>query len=82
MIADKRYGPAFTPHLVKSCPNAAEAEQELVRFLGDPDDWYLKNKIPGESVEKARVKATRIRKSFLRQETVEVFASPNYRLKQ
>ncbi|MCG8636417.1 MAG: LOG family protein [Desulfobacterales bacterium] len=82
MIADKKYGPAFTPRLVKSCPDAAGAEQEVVRFLGNPDDWYLKNKIPGESVEKARVKATRIRQSFLCQETVEVFASPNYRLKQ
>lgn len=81
-IADRKYGPAFAPCLVKSCKTAAQAEQEVVRFLGNPDDWYLKNKIPGENVEKARVKATRIRKAFLHQDEVEVFSQPNYRLKQ
>ncbi|MCP3941995.1 MAG: DNA transporter [Desulfobacteraceae bacterium] len=81
-IARRKYGPAFTPRLIKSCRNAQEAELELIRFLGNPDDWYLKNKIPGENVEKARIKAARIRKHTLCQETVEVFQKPNYRLKQ
>ncbi|MCG8618218.1 MAG: LOG family protein, partial [Desulfobacterales bacterium] len=80
VIAKKKYGPAFTPHLVKSCKTAAEAEEELIRFLTHPDKWYKKNKIPADSVEKARVKASRIRKSFLCQEHVEVFESPNLRL--
>ncbi|RLB92150.1 MAG: DNA transporter [Deltaproteobacteria bacterium] len=80
-IARLKYGPAFAPCLIKSCGNAREAELELIRFLGNPDDWYLKNKIPGENVEKARIKATRIRKQTLCQETVEVFRNQNYRLK-
>ncbi|MDD9303840.1 MAG: LOG family protein [Desulfobacter sp.] len=81
-IADKHYGPAFTPHLVKSCKNASEAEREIIGFIADPDLWYEKNKIPEQSVKKARVKAARIRKTFLHQETVEVFASPCLRLKK
>jgi hypothetical protein len=81
-IARLKYGPAFVPGLIKSCGNAQEAEMELIRFLGNPDDWYLKNKIPGENVEKARIKAGRIRQQTLCQESVEVFQNPNYRLKQ
>ncbi|MEH0020430.1 MAG: LOG family protein [Desulfobacter sp.] len=80
MIADKKYGPAFTPHLVKSCKTAAEAEQEVIRFLGDPDAWYQENHIPVESVEKARAKATRIRKDLLCQKKIEVFSRANRRL--
>ena len=79
-IADKNYGPAFTPNLVKSCKNAAQAEKELIEFLSDPDLWYEKNQIPAQSVEKARVKAARIRQAFLAIENVEVFASPSPRL--
>ena len=80
-IADRKYGPAFTPNLVKSCSTAEEAELELLRFLSGPDDWYLKNRIPGESAEKARVKASRIRKLFLCQDNVEVFQWANPRLR-
>jgi predicted Rossmann-fold nucleotide-binding protein len=79
-IAKRKYGPAFTPNLVKSCSSAQEAEQELLRFLSQPDDWYLENKIPGKSTEKARVKASRIRQAFLRQAHVEVFQWGNPRL--
>ncbi len=79
-IAKRKYGPAFTPNLVKSCSTAEEAEQELLRFLSHPDQWYLKNKIPGENTEKARVKASRIRRQFLCQENVEVFQWGNPRL--
>lgn len=67
--------------MIKSCKTAREAELELIRFLGNPDDWYLKNKIPGENVEKARIKSARIRRQTLCQTTVEVFEKPNYRLK-
>jgi predicted Rossmann-fold nucleotide-binding protein len=81
-IARRKYGPAFTPCLIKSCPNAKEAEQELIRFIGNPDEWYLKNKIPMDNVEKARIKAVRIRKPTLGQKEIEVFQKPNYRLKQ
>ncbi len=81
-IARRKYGPAFTPCLIKSCHNAQEAEQELIRFISNPDDWYLKNRIPMDNVEKARIKAVRIRKQTLCQEKIEVFQKPNYRLKQ
>ncbi len=79
-IADKHYGPGFTPHLVKSCKNAAQAETHLIKFLSDPDLWYTKNKIPAQSVEKARSKAVRIRRSFLHIKNMEVFSSPSPRL--
>ena len=81
-IARRKYGPAFAPCLIKSCANARQAELELIAFLGNPDDWYLKNKITGEDVEKARAKSARIRQQTLCQETVEVFEKPNYRLKK
>jgi len=80
-IAARKYGPAFTPHLVKSCKDAGEAGQEILGFLADPDLWYKINKIPEESVKKARVKAARIRKGFLKQSSVEVFGTPNAKLK-
>jgi predicted Rossmann-fold nucleotide-binding protein len=79
-IADKQYGPAFTPHLVKSCKNADQAETQVIEFLSDPDRWYEKNKIPTQSVGKARIKAARIRRSFLHMENVEVFSNPSPRL--
>nr|WP_321396458.1 LOG family protein [uncultured Desulfobacter sp.] len=79
-IADKQYGPAFTPHLVKSCKNADQAETHVIEFLSDPDRWYKKNKIPVPSVEKARIKSARIRHSFLHMENVEVFSTPSPRL--
>ena len=79
-IADKKYGPAFIPHLVKSCKNAAQAETHLIEFLSDPDLWYAKNKIPAQSVEKARIKAARIRRTFLYINGVEVFCTPSPRL--
>jgi predicted Rossmann-fold nucleotide-binding protein len=79
-IADKQYGPAFTPHLVKSCKNADQAETQVIKFLSDPDRWYEKNKIPTQSVGKARIKAARIRRSFLHMENVEVFSNPSPRL--
>ncbi|WP_320040198.1 LOG family protein [uncultured Desulfobacter sp.] len=79
-IADKRYGPAFTPHLVKSCKNADQAETHLIEFLSDPDSWYEKNNIPAQSVEKARIKAARIRQSFLFIDNMEVFCRPIPRL--
>ncbi|MCG8686030.1 MAG: LOG family protein, partial [Desulfobacterales bacterium] len=81
-IADKKYGPAFTPHLVKSCKNALQAEKEIIAFLSEPDQWYKKNKIPVESVEKARVKSARIRKTFLHLDDVEVFRTPSPKLSQ
>lgn len=79
-IADKKYGPAFIPHLVKSCKNAAQAETHLIEFLSDPGLWYEKNKIPAQSVETARIKAARIRRSFLCIEDVELFCTPSPRL--
>nr|WP_320193105.1 LOG family protein [uncultured Desulfobacter sp.] len=79
-IADKQYGPAFTPHLVKSCKNADQAETHLIEFLSDPDLWYEKNNIPAQSVEKARIKAARIRPSFLFIDNMEVFCRPSPRL--
>lgn len=81
-IADKKYGPAFTPHLVKSCKNALQAEKEIIAFLSEPDQWYKKNKIPVESVEKARVKSARIRKTFLHLDDVEVFRTPSPKFSQ
>lgn len=80
-IALRKYGPAFTPRLIKSCPTALGAEEELIRFLSNPDLWYEKNEIPMENVEKARIKAVRIRSLTLCQEGVEVFQEPNHRLK-
>jgi predicted Rossmann-fold nucleotide-binding protein len=80
-IAARKFGPAFAPCLIKSCPDARQAELELIRFLGNPDDWYLKNHIPGENVEKARIKAVRIRRQALCKIDAEVFQKPNYRLK-
>jgi len=79
-IADKQYGPAFTPHLVKSCKNADQAETQVIEFLSDSYRWYEKNKIPTQSVGKARIKAARIRRSFLHMENVEVFSNPSPRL--
>ncbi|WP_035239936.1 LOG family protein [Desulfobacter vibrioformis] len=79
-IADKKYGPAFIPHLVKSCKNAAQAETHLIEFLSDPELWYEKNKIPAQSVETARIKAARIRRSFLCLGDVELFCTPSPRL--
>lgn len=81
-IADKQYGPAFTPHLVKSCKNADQAETHVIAFLSDPDRWYENNKIPTHSVAKARIKAARIRQFFLHMENVEVFSAPSPRLSQ
>jgi len=81
-IARLKYGPAFAPCLIKSCGSAKEAEQELIRFLGCPDEWYLNNTISIENVEKARIKSARIRKQTLCQADVEVFQEPNPRLKQ
>ncbi|WP_022667550.1 LOG family protein [Desulfospira joergensenii] len=80
IIAEKKYGPAFTPRLVKSCASAEEAVRILIGFLKNPQDWYKKNKIPMENVEKAREKSMRIRKSALCQKRVEVFDKPNYRI--
>ena len=79
-IADKQYGPAFTPHLVKSCKNADQAETHLIEFLSNPDLWYQKNNIPAQSVEKARIKSARIRHSFLYIDNMEVFSNPSPRL--
>ncbi len=79
-IALKKYGPAFTPRLVKSCASAREAVIELVGFLQDPDQWYQKNNIPMEDVQQARVKSRRIREQALYQKRVEVFDRPNYRV--
>jgi uncharacterized protein YggU (UPF0235/DUF167 family) len=65
---------------VKSCKNAAQAETHLINFLSDPDLWYQKNKIPVQSVEKARRKSIRIRRAFLSIDNMEVFSSPSPRL--
>ncbi len=80
IIADKKYGPRFTPCLVKSCADAAQAEAHVIEFLTDPDLWYQKNTIPAEDVEKARTKSARIRKTFLCIDDVEVFRRPSPRL--
>lgn len=79
-IAEKKYGPAFTPRLIKSCRTAEEAVAILLKFLENPDDWYRANKIPKDNVARARVKSRRIRSQTLGQETVETFDKPNYRL--
>ena len=54
----------------------------MISFLADPDQWYKKNKIPKESVDRARTKAARIRQTFLYQEDVEVFGQANPRLNE
>jgi predicted Rossmann-fold nucleotide-binding protein len=75
-ISQKKYGPQFTPKLIKSCRNAKEAIDELSQFLSDPDKWYQKNNIPLENVEQARQKSSRIRKKMLHQNYVEIFDKP------
>ncbi|SMD05937.1 Predicted Rossmann fold nucleotide-binding protein [Desulfocicer vacuolatum DSM 3385] len=80
-IAEKKYGPAFAPHLIHSCATAVDAVQVLVPFLEDPDTWYKQKKIPMEDVNMARKKSRNIRKQDLGLEPVEVFEKPNYRLK-
>lgn len=79
-IARKKYGPIFIPNLIKPCRNANDAVAELLMFCADPDGWYLKNEIPVESVEVARVRSQRIRSKTFFQEKVEVFEEPNPRL--
>ncbi|MBF0302094.1 MAG: LOG family protein [Desulfamplus sp.] len=79
-IAERKYGPAFIPNLIKPCRNADEAVKEIIRFLSHPDNWYKKNKIPRENIEKSRVKSRRIRQETLGQDYVEVFENPNHRL--
>ncbi len=80
-IADRKYGPSFIPNLIKPCHNADEAVKEIVRFLSHPDNWYKKNKIPRENIEISRVKSRRIRQETLGQGYIEVFETPNHRLK-
>ncbi|MFO7749207.1 MAG: LOG family protein [Desulfobacteraceae bacterium] len=74
-ISQKNYGPGFTPALVKPCNNAGEAMEELSQFVSHPDKWYESNNIPGENVEQARQKSTRIRKQLLHQTSIEIFDS-------
>ncbi|MBF0243387.1 MAG: LOG family protein [Desulfamplus sp.] len=80
-IADRKYGPAFIPNLIKSCHTADEALKEIIQFLANPDNWYKKNKIPKEHIEISRVKSRRIRQEMLGEMYVEVFDTPNSRLK-
>ena len=80
-IAEKGYGPAFSPHLIHSCATALDAEQVLIPFLEDPDKWYTQKKIPMEDVNMARKKSRTIRRQDLGLEQVEMFEKPNYRLK-
>ena len=80
-IALKKYGPAFTPHLIQSCSSAKDASSVLIGFLSDPHAWYKAHGIPKESVEKARIKSRRIRKQSLALERAEVFRHPNPRIK-
>ncbi len=79
-IADKKYGPSFTPRLIQSCSNAKEAVKILLAFLENPDQWYKKYNIPKENVDKARVKSARLRGMALGQDKVETFDMPNFRL--
>ncbi|MEX1302902.1 MAG: LOG family protein, partial [Desulfotignum sp.] len=79
-IAEKKYGPEFMPRLVHSCNTAEDAAQIFLTFLENPDSWYQTQKIPSENVEKARVKAVRIRQAALGQPRVETFDRPNFRL--
>ncbi|MCG8531192.1 MAG: LOG family protein, partial [Desulfovibrionales bacterium] len=75
-IALKKYGPAFTPHLIQSCSSALDASRVLLGFLSDPDAWYQQQGIPRENVERARIKSQRIRGQSLALERVEVFDRP------
>ncbi|MBF0200162.1 MAG: LOG family protein [Desulfamplus sp.] len=79
-ISVRNYGPAFIPTLLKPCRTAREAVDEIVGFLSHPDKWYETNGIPGESVQKTRVKAKRIRMETFGQDHVELFDQPNPRL--
>ncbi len=81
-IANKKYGPAFIPQLVKPCRVADEAAREVTCFLSNPDQWYEKNSIPKESVEKARVKSRRIRMETFGHRRIELFNQPNPRLRE
>ena len=80
-IAEKKYGPVFTPRMVHSCATAVDAVQVVMGFLQDPDQWYARKKIPMEDVKAARKKSREIRMHDLGLEKVEVFDRPNYRLK-
>ena len=80
-IAERKYGPAFAPHLIHSCGTAVDALQVLIRFLEDPDKWYAHKNIAMDIVEKTRIKSRRIRQETLCQNYIEVFDQPNYRLK-
>lgn len=79
-IAERKYGPAFIPNLVKQCKSADEAVREIIRFLSNPDNWYKKNKILVEDIKISRVKSRRIRQETLGQAYIEVFENPNQRL--
>ncbi|MFH1153255.1 MAG: LOG family protein [Pseudomonadota bacterium] len=79
-IARRKYGPEFTPNLIKPCRNADDAAREILAFLVDPDAWYRKHHIPEASVDKARIKSSRIRRQALCLEQIEVFDTPNRRL--
>ena len=72
-IANRKFGPAFTPNLVIPCATAEEAGKALLGFLTDPDGWYAAHGIPRENVDKARLKSARIRQDTLAQPEVEVF---------
>lgn len=79
-IAERKYGPAFIPNLIKPCHNADEAVKEIIRFVSHPDNWYKKNKIPKENIETSRAKSRRIRQETFGQGYIEVFENPNHRL--
>lgn len=79
-IAKSGYGPTFIPKLIKPCRNGDDALTELLHFCMDPDGWYVKNKIPKESVQTARSRSRRIRAETFHQRYVEVFDRPNPRL--
>ncbi|PIE57507.1 MAG: DNA transporter [Desulfobulbus propionicus] len=76
-IADKSFGPAFIPRLIKACRNADTAHAELVRFCQDPNIWYEENQIPTPSVQRAQIKSARIRKKTFHQRSIEAFKRPN-----
>ncbi len=79
-IAKNNYGPPFIPNLVKPCRTADDALSELLQFCVDPDAWYKKNTIPGNSVQTARTRSNRIRTETLCLDSIEVFDKPNSRL--
>ena len=79
-IAKNCYGPPFIPNLLKPCRNADDALSELLQFCMDPDIWYLKNNIPRNSIQTARIRSNRIRTEALCLNYVEVFDRPNSRL--